>query len=210
MKILIFILSMSLLTSCGKKATETAEKSQSGLQEESSYGLPKVGFQKSVNLNYRFEHSYENMTFDPSGDKEVLGDRPFFLFLNEDNSIELNFYSKTNLKSVGYLDLGNKFEVTQIKNLSDISMHPDFKPMTDFYRVFTYGKANLDSPLQDMLNKVFVVETEHADLPYIGRAKIMFWITCNGGFTFKNKNEYLCGDGKLAFNYKLLDYVLTK
>lgn len=202
---------MSLLTSCGKKSTESSSKKlEANLQEESEYGLPTIGFQKSVKLNYRFTSSYEYLSIDPSGQKEVLGERPFFLFLNENNSIEMHFYSRTDLKSVGYLDLGSKFETTQIKNLPDIAKNPEYVVIHNYYRNFTYGMPNPYSAEQDMLNKIFVIETEVADLPYIGRAKIMFWVTCQGGFNFKDKDTYHCGQGNLVFNYKLLDYVLTK
>lgn len=202
---------MALMTSCGKNQTNKSKGSEGqNSREDSQYGLPVVGFQRSVDLNYRLEHSYENLSFNPSGKRDVLGDRPFFLFLNEDNSIELRFYSKIDLKTVAYLDLGNKFETTQNKSFSEISNHPNYKKMNDYFRHFTYGSPNLDSPQQDMLNKIFVIETEESDQPYSGKAKIMFWVECQGGFNFKDKHNYHCGHGKLVFNYKLLDYTLTK
>lgn len=211
MKFLFFILSVGLVTSCGKKSNESAMPIRETLgQEESAYGRPTIGYQRSVKLNSRLAYVYEELSIDPAGQKEVLGEMPFYLFLNEDNSMEVNFYSQTDLKKVGYLDLGKRFETTSFKNLSDVRKALGFVVVPNFERSFTYGEANPVIPEQDMLNKVFVIETEVADLPYIGRAQIMFWVTCEGGFRFKDKDDYQCGQGNLVFNYKLLDYELVE
>jgi hypothetical protein len=213
MKFLLLTLTLTLFVSCGKKATtETSNQdSEANSLEESGYGLPRIGFHREVNLNYRMAHAYEDLTVDPQGKKEVLGEMPFFLFLSEDNTIKLQFYSKQDIKNVSYLDLDSDFEKTTIKLFDKkILNHQYLQEAHVFRRYFTYGEANLDYPEQDMLNKVFIVETEQGDLPFVSNMTTMFWVECHGGFNYKNKNDYSCPHGKIKFNYKLLDYSLTK
>lgn len=213
MKFLLFALIISSLISCGEKKTTSSASGNSDVDtiEETEYGLPVIGFHRSLHLNYRLQHAYENLTVNPNGDKKVLGEMPFFLFLSEDNAIDLNFFSRQDIIKVSYLNLASAFEKTEVKLFDKkILLNPKIREVVDFYRDFSYGKSNLESPEQDMLNKVFIVETEEGDLPYVSNMKIMFWVECHGGFDFKNKDNYSCGERRLKFNYKLLDYKLTK
>lgn len=212
MKILIFTLSLTLLASCGKKPTTEKSKSlqkDSVEWESSAYEIPKVGFHKAIALNYHLEWLHEFMTVNPNGNKPVLGDRPFLLEISEDDAVEIRFYSDHYLKSVSYMDLGNKFDSTKIANLN-VNKMTALTNMADFYRSFTYGQPNIDSPEQDMLNKVFIIETEEADGPYKSTMKMMIWMECHGGLKFKSKNDYTCGKNAMKFNYKLIDYKLQK
>lgn len=214
MKFLIFSLTLTLLASCGKNAPEKTSKNDSesnSIERESGYGMPKIGFHKTVNLNYNLEWIYEFMTVNPNGNEAILGDRPFYLEINEDNEVQIRFYSDHYLKSVSYIDLGSKFDTTVVKHLNQktgfVSM---LKPIEDFYREFTYGNKNPESPEQDMLNKVFVIETQEKDHPYKSSMKLMIWLECHGGLRLKSKFDYTCEGDALKFNYKLLDYKLEK
>ncbi len=214
MKVLASLLTLVLVVSCGGKSSNhtTSHPEKQGLEEaETAYALPEVGFQRSVSLNYKFEHLYENLTVNPHENRKVLGANPFFIFLSEDNGIELKVYASQDIKRVSYLDLGKKFETTNIKTFtSEIYLEPNLKEIQDFNYTFTYGETNLDFPEQDMLNKVFIIETETGDLPHVSNMKTMFWVECHGGFKSGTKDIYSCAHGKLKFNYKLLDYRLNK
>ena len=89
MKFLMFFMSLSVLVSCnGGKSEKTAqEKNDKAL---SPYSAPVIGHQRSITLNYRQESSYEHLTFNPNPNTEVLGEKPFFLFLDSDNAFRLS------------------------------------------------------------------------------------------------------------------------
>lgn len=207
MKFLLLSLALTLLVSCGGSSENSLEESGStagDAYEASGLGVPKIGFHRTVSLNYRFANSYEDLTFNPNGNKEVLGDKPFFMFLNEGDKIDLNFYSKQDIKKVSYLKASALNSGTIISNL-DISVlnNKSWQDITDFERVFTYRKE-FDSE-QDMDNKIFIVETEEADLPFVSNSKVMFWLECSASFRVTS-----CPEGKLKFNYKLLSYSLSR
>jgi len=214
MKKIGLLVTLSILASCGKpSSSETSNTSVDPVtvNEEAVYEKPQTGIKKVVALNYKFKHAYEDLSLKSHPSQNVLGHKPFFIFLSEDNSIELKFYSTQEIKKVGYLDLGNKFEVFNKNNINSHTLK--ITPLTEISEyddTFTYGKPQLNSFDVDMLNKVFVIETEAGDLPYVSKMKTIFWVECSSGFKFKNKDEYSCGHGKLKFNYKLLEYELMK
>lgn len=214
MKKLGLFLTLTILASCGKgtsKNTTTASESPLTGTEESIYAKPKTGILKTASLNYKFQHAYEELSISSNPNDKVLGDRPFFIFLDNDNSLELNFYSSQDVKKISYLNLGDKFETTNKKELNLASFqYPLLRQTHEAREKLLYGKPQLSSLDMDMLNKVFLVETEAGDGTYVSRMKIMFWIDCLGSFKFTNKDEYSCGQGKLKFNYKLLEYELNK
>lgn len=214
MKFLILTMTLTLLASCGKQESKKGSDKNSEsntIESESGYEMPKIGFHKTIKLNYNLEWIHEFMTVDPNGNKTILGDRPFYLEINENNEVEVRIYPDQYLKSVSSIDLDRKFDSTIVKH---IEKNPNFKnmlnPVENFYREFTYGKINLDSPEQDMLNKVFVIETEESDFPYKSTMKLMIWMECHGGLMFKSKTNYTCDNNSMRFNYKLIDYKLHK
>ena len=211
MKFIFLVCTFIFVVSCSKSESKKQEtKSTQSLEQESGYTLPRIGFHKSVKLNYRLEFMYENMTINPNGNGSVLGDRPFYVEINEDNALRVSFYSSHDLKKVEYVDLSKNFETTAIKDL-DYSqlLRLKVKEIPDFYREFTYGKTNFDSPDQDMLNKVFIIETQESDDPYLATVTMMLWVECKGGFK-KSSASYGCGPGNLELHYKLVDYKLQK
>lgn len=214
MKFLMFVLFSTLLFSC-EKSEKLIEDSKSQSEfvrdEETPFILPRVGFTKAVPLNYNLEFMYENITFNPNGNGDILGDRPFYLEIDENNSVGIRFYSKTYLKNVKVINLGKYFETAKIKELKVSNLQGlQVKEITDFGREFTYGKAYSDYPEQDMLNKVFLIETQESDYPYLASSSLFIWVECHGGFQSKADKTYKCGHGNLVFNYKLADYKLQK
>ena len=214
MKKIGLLITLSVLASCGKQPS--SEISNSSMEpvtanEEVVYVKPQTGIKKVVALNYKFAHFYDDLSVKSHPSQNVLGHKPFFIFLSEDNSMELKFYNTQDIKKVGYLDLGNKFEGFNKNNINSHTLKiTDFAEVGEYDDTFTYGKPQLNSFDVDMLNKVFVVETEAGDLPYVSKMKTIFWVECAGGFEFKNKDEYSCEHGKLKFNYKLLEYELNE
>jgi len=153
---------------------------------------------------------YENMTINPNGTGSVLGDRPFYVEVNEDNALRVSFYSSHDLKKVEYIDLSKKFETTAVKDLEYSQLlRLGTKEIPDFYREFTYGKNNFDSSEQDMLNKVYIIETQESNHPYLATVTMLLWVECKGGFK-KSSTSYSCGSGNLEFHYKLVNYKLQK
>lgn len=214
MKKIGLLVTLIILASCGKHgSSESTHPSVDPImdREETEYVRPQTGLLKMVLLNYKFEHTYEEFSIKSNPNQKVLGHKPFLIFLSEDNSFELNFYNNQDIKKVRYLDLGERFEAVNKKNLdARILQNAQLVTANHLSSTFTYGKPQLNSFDFDILNKVVIVETEAGDLPYVSKMKTMFWVECIGGFKFKNKDEYSCEHGKLKFNYKLLDYELNK
>lgn len=165
-----------------------------------------MGFQKSFNLNYRLEWLYEIITVNPNGNGTVLGDRPFYVEAHENSEIKIAFYNSQNLKSVKYINYDPTYENFLMTGLIDqIPTDKRLKEISDFTREFTFGIQNVESPEQDMANKVFIIETEESEHPYKGTMKLAFWLTCR-----ESLQKGVCPEAKLKFNYKLLDYSLIK
>lgn len=206
MKCLLLSLALTVLVSCNgsSEKSEGSVSSEANTFEESGFGKPKVGFHRAVSLNYRFANSYEDLTFNPNGNSEILGEMPFYMFLNDGDKIDLRFYPNQDIKKVSYLNVGSLHSRTVISSL-DISVltNPSLRSIPDFERVFTYRKE-MDSE-QDMDNKVFIVETEEANLPFVSNSKIMFWLECS---TISRLSS--CPESKLKFNFKLLSYSLSR
>jgi hypothetical protein len=199
--------------SCGKKASESEPKNLDQIisNEDQGYALPPDNFQRSVALDYEVDSLYEEMTVNPNGNNKVLGDSIFYLFLSPENQIELRFYVDVKIKNISYIDFRENYKGIDIKSFEkDILKNMNFKKVKNFFRKLTYGISNWESPEQDMLNKVFLLESEAINGHYKSNMKLIIWVECLDDFSFVSEKSYSCGQGKLIFNYKLLDYQLQK
>ena len=211
MKLIALILTLSLLASCKGGPSEESEDAYSTYTEAAeTFDPPEVGFYRGINLNYRFTSVYEYMYLKPDSRNPVPGHKPFVLFLYEEDRIELNYYREQDIKSVSYINLGKSLETSNFKDVNiEILSDLRLKKIKNPFRSFEFGSFDPNFPEQDMAGKVFFVESEAADLPYVSKMTVMFWLECDGGLKWKSKEEYSCPT-KLKFNYKLLKYKLDK
>lgn len=204
MKFLLLSLALILLVSCSESSESGESSEESSYEKESGYGMPRIGFHRAVTLNYRFAHSYEDLTVNPNGNVEVLGDMPFFMFLNEGDKLEVMFYNDQDIKNISYLNFSSLVSGTIISELnSSILAHPSLKNIPAFERELTFNKDSESN--QDLTDRVFIVETEEANLPMVSNSKTMVWLECTTSSRLKT-----CPEGKLKFHYKLISYNLSK
>lgn len=217
MKFLMFTLVLSLFVSCnGKSGDKNQSKEANGLEtqtpaETSRYVKPQIGIHRSFVMNYDLDSMYERLTINPTGNGSVLGNFPFWLDMKDNGGFDVHFYSGQNLKSVKYLDFGRMFNSKMIESLgiSDVKNRMPTQ-ISDYADEFTYGLTNVYAPKQDMKNKVFIIETQESDYPYLSTMTLMIWADCEGLLQVRSTSDYSCENGKLRFHYKLLDYKLEK
>lgn len=210
------------LISCGNpaKMSELDQSETSHLDNENSeaFILPDLNQHRVVTVDSSISGNYENNTINPKKLGKVLGDYAFFIMINEESNphydqINLFFYSKTKVNSVFYADLkGNEFnflnaDKSTIRRLG-------FKENTDFYKNdLIWGERNIDYPLNDMLNKAYIVNTEEIanknNREFKAESSYLMWFECSDAIKDVQGIAYTCGKHNLKFHYKLLDYSLT-
>jgi hypothetical protein len=219
MKLFPILLTLCVTVSCGKKDTIEVQVPHNLLAEKSlmaspdhshQFDLPRVGFHRSVNINYHFEHMYENMTINPPVPNPAPGAKPFFISMSTATKMYINYYPYHDIKKVQYIDYKSSIDFIDLKSipLHEILNNPKIRTIKNPYREFSLGDKHADFPEQEMSGKVFIVESEAADLPYVSKMTIMFWFQCVGDEIGKSKSYYNCDSQKFNFHYKLLSYNL--
>jgi len=216
-KLMTLIVLLSL-ASCGRSAkTNTVENASVSSMEEANFVQPKIGLHRSMTVDSSLASIYENLTVNPEKNGEVLGDHPFYIMVSENvypsySEYQLHFYKKSKIKSVAVFDSRT---VTDLSSLALIQL-PAIKmtSVKDFYREdFIWGKANIDSPSLDMLNKAYVFNIEVLDQvgrkTYNALSTYLLWFECDSKIVPVKELGYSCATYGLKFHYKLIDYKLN-
>lgn len=223
--LLISVVLVSLF-GCNEKSTnsnleqvELGQSEQSILEKNDTFILPVINHHRTFTIDPSISTIYENMTINPSKNGNVLGDNAFYIMINENinptwSEIVLRFNSDTLVKSVFFIDLSKK-DLSAINLDKNTLKNIKTNDVDDFYKnEFSWGERKIDYPASEMLNKVYVINTEESDFDnnnkeYRSQSSYLIWFECSDSIKFVNEFKYSCGKNKLKFSYKLLDYKLT-
>ncbi len=219
-KSLLFSIVLISLCSCGGRSSQGDIQDQVGNHQldVKPFALPKLNFSRALTIDNNVSTLYEDMTIRSHGDGPILGDKAFYVLINEEvyptyNEVILGFYSHTKVNNVLYFDSKNiSFPVSEISktNLPMLKL----KDMTSTFKDrLSWGKLDLNNPDGDMLNKVFVIRTEEMEksnkVEFKSESMYLIWFECKGDMKTINEFAYSCGKYNLKLNYKLLDYSLV-
>lgn len=220
-KSLFFCIVLISMCSCGGGSSSKEDNEKQAEQnqlETEQFTLPTINAYRVVTIDRDVSTAYEDMTIRSRNDGRILGDKPFYVMINENafpsyKENRLSFYSRTKVNNVFYLDSKNiSFPLTEI-NKGNLPMLK-LKDVTDNFKDgLSWGKRDLDNPESDMLNKVFVIRTEEMQqsdsVEFKSESMYLIWFECKGNIKTINEYAYSCSKYNLKLHYKLLDYSLT-
>lgn len=222
MKSLLSCIVIISLCSCGRSTQsvrpEQSGKSQLTSQSANQFTLPKLNLHRVVTIDKDVTTFYEDMTINAKKEGTVLGDEAFYIMINENaypsySEVHLNFYNRTKINNVFYLDTKNSpISLNEITK-DDLTVLK-LREVTDFYKDgLVWGKRNLDNPENDMTNKAYVIRTEEMqtkdNVEFKSESTYLIWFECVGSIKVVNDTAYSCAKYNLKLHYKLLDYTLT-
>jgi len=219
-KSLVFCIVLISLCSCGGGSSKGDNQNQAGQSqlEAAPFALPKVNSYRVITVDSDVSTIYEDMTISSHNDGRILGDKAFYVMIDENvfpsyYEMRLSFYNRTKVNNIFYLDSKNvSLTLNEIKktHLSTLKL----KDMTDNFRDgLAWGKHDLDSPENDMLNKAYVIRTEEmqesGNIEFKAESTYLIWFECKGDIKPIKDFAYSCSKYNLKLHYKLLDYSLT-
>lgn len=220
MKSLLASIVLISLCSCGGGSSkeEGQNQEEEGQLVAMQFALPKINSYRAVTIDNDITTVYEDMTIGSHNDGHILGDKPFYVMINENlnpkyNEIRLSFYNHTKINSLFYFDSTNlSLPLAEISKSSLSSLK--LKDIAENFRDgLTWGKRDLDNAETDMLNKAYVVRTEEikesSSVEFKSESMYLIWFECKGNIKAINELTYTCSKYNLKLHYKLLDYSLT-
>lgn len=219
-KSLFFCIVLISLCSCGGGQSEQDNQNivdQSELKA-AEFTLPKVNSYRAITIDSAVSTTYEEMTISSHNDSRILGNKAFYVMINENafplyHEMRLGFYGSTKVNNIFYSDL--KYTSLPLSELTKADLPIlKLKDMTGSFRDgLAWGKRDLDNPESDMLNKVYVIRTEEMtesnNIEFKSESMYLIWFECKGSIKTINEYAYSCGKYNLKLHYKLLDYTLT-